>query len=266
MTLTVFVGYDVREHPAWLVCRETLIHPAASPEYQENGLDINVVPLSHKELRRQGLFDREWTIDKNGQPWDNVDGRPFSTDFSHSRFLVPHIAKQMGIKGPVVFVDCDFMFLEPITQMLDGLDRSKVISVVKHDTSTLVEGTKMDGVKQTTYSRKLWSSLMVFNMSHPDIDRFSKDVANIAAGSELHGLLGLPDSEIGEISSQWNYIPTMTELASSYINANAVHWSMGGPWMKGYEKAMFAPLWRDRFKHVTNKFLAGDMSELYPLS
>jgi hypothetical protein len=260
MTIHVFVGYDVREHAAWQVCRDTLVRP------DPNGprLDIEVHPLSHRDLRRRGLFDRPWKIDESGQFWDDRDGRPFSTEFAHSRFLVPHLAKLMGIKNSaVVFVDCDFMFLRPITEMLDCINPNKVVSVVKHDFHRVQEGVKMDGMLQQRYYRKLWSSLMVFNMGHSDIDLFdAKHPANNSTGSTLHGLRPFEDNEIGDICETWNYIPGHSP---SGVVPNAVHWSFGGPWMKEFEHTLYAYEWRARYRSILLNAHDHHLADLFPL-
>jgi hypothetical protein len=250
MTQHVFVGYDTREHAAWLVCRDTLIQP----DLNGPKLDVEVHPLSHRDLRRRGLFTRPWVVSGDGQMWDARDRRPFSTEFSHSRFLVPALAREMGIKtGAVVFMDCDFMFLRPITEMLHTIDRTKAISVVKHDAGRVREGVKMDGQEQAVYFRKLWSSLMVFNMSHPDARLFNSYFADTWSGMSLHGLIGFEDHQIGEIDGSWNWIPG---LSHRYREApNAVHWSLGGPWMPGYEAALFGSEWRSRYRHVVSDLL-----------
>jgi hypothetical protein len=261
MTLHVFVGYDIREHAAWLVCRDTLIDPLEGVL----GEDVEVHPLSHRDLRRRGLFDRPWRIDEAGQTWDERDGRPFSTEFSHSRFLVPHLAKEMGIRdGLVVFVDCDFMFIDPISDMLAGVDRRKVLSVVKHDFERVAEGMKMDGMAQQRYFRKLWSSLMVFNMGHADIDLFDTAHApNRSAGSTLHGFRALADDEIGVLPESWNWIPGHS---STNIPTSAVHWSFGGPWMEGYRDAPYASDWRRRYRAVVSDALSTDLAATFPLT
>lgn len=261
MTLHVFVGYDIREHAAWLVCRDTLLNPIENPSGKR--LDIEVHPLAHRELRRAGHFDRPWRVDETGQTWDERDGRPFSTEFSHSRFLVPHLAKKMGIGGPVVFVDCDFMFLRPITEMLHGVDPRKVISVVKHDFERVAEGVKMDGMSQQRYFRKLWSSLVVYNMAHPDIDLFDTVHApNFTAGAAMHGYTTLEDHEIGVLPDAWNYIPGHS---SSGVLPSAVHWSLGGPWMPGFEGVAYAPEWRKRFREVLIHAHDKNLASLFPL-
>lgn len=261
MTLHVFVGYDMREHAAWLVCRDTLLNPVLQPDVD---LDIQVHPLSHRQLRRAGHFDRPWRIDEQGQTWDERDGRPFSTEFAHSRFLVPYLAKQMGVmRGPVVFVDCDFMFLRPITEMLHGINPDKAFSVVKHDFERVQEGVKMDGMSQQRYFRKLWSSLMVFNMGHGDIDLLTAPhAANHSTGATLHGFNAFEDAEIGEIPETWNFVPSHSHPG---LLANAVHWSFGGPWMEEFRDAPFAPEWRRRYCAIMSSALAGDLSDTFPL-
>ncbi len=261
MTLHVFVGYDIREHAAYQVCRETLLRPIG-----HSPLDIEVHPLSHRDLRRRGLFDRPWRIDETGQFWDERDGRPFSTEFAHSRFLVPKIAAEMGIKAPVVFVDCDFMFLRPITEMLAGCDRTKMLSVVKHDFSRVAEGVKMDGMAQQRYFRKLWSSLMVFNMAHPHIDYFTHADYDPCheKGSDLHGFAAVSDNEIGALPASWNWIPGHSDPVSA---VDAVHWSLGGPWMPGFEATPFASEWRHCYRGVVQQAFdgSGKLSDLFPL-
>jgi hypothetical protein len=260
MTLHVFVGYDIREHAAWLVCRDSLLYSAVNHAI----IDIEVHPLSVRDLRRRALFDREWTTEYNGVTRDADDGMPFSTEFSFTRFLVPTLAREMGIKGPVVYVDCDFMFLRPITEMLHSLDRTKVLSVVKHAADTISPGVKMDGQFQCAYRRKLWSSLMVFHMGHRRADSlYDQTQVNSTNGRDLHGFSRFQDNEIGEIDPSWNWIPG---LSLEGIIPNAVHWSLGGPWMPGYEGTPFADTWRQRYQSVMSRLIAGrDLAETFSL-
>jgi hypothetical protein len=264
MTHHVFVGYDIREHAAWLVCKDTIENPFDIGFVTGSMLDVKVHPLSHRDLRRRKLFDRPWRIDAAGQTWDERDGRPFSTEFAHSRFLVPKLAQDMGITtGLVMFVDCDFMFLRPVTEMLKEIDTTKVVSVIKHDVAQVAEGTKMDGMSQKRYFRKLWSSLMVFNMDHDDISLFTHSHGpNHSSGSSLHGLTPLADEEIGEIDRAWNHIPGQCPEVQS---AKAVHWSLGGPWMPGYEEVAYAEPWRQRYRDVMVSALSQNLAATFPL-
>lgn len=258
MTIHVFVGYDSREHAAWLVCRDSILSPNGVPL---EGIEVH--PVSHRDLRRRGLFDRPWGVDTAGQTFDVRDGKPFSTEFSHSRFLVPRMAREMGVtSGAVVFVDCDFLFLRSIKEMLHGIDPTKVVSMVKHDPMRDLPETKMDGQAQQPYFRKLWSSLMVYNMGHPDIDLFDTiHRPNHSPGAALHGFLELDDNEIGAISPDWNFVPGL----STGGLPKAIHWSFGGPWLEEHAQVEFAGLWRRRYRSVATELLAGDLHALFPL-
>lgn len=253
----IYVGYDAREHAAYMACKYSLEHPV-----WEDGPQYDLYPLNHRELRRADLFDRPWEIDGKGQFWDKRDGRPFSTEFSHSRFLTPRLAYNAGYRDLVMFVDCDFLFLVPPIHLFNQIDRSKVVSCVKFN-MPIPEGQKMDGMVQQNYSRKLWSSLMVFNLGHPDAYKFLNLDVNMCPGRDMHNFLDLLDNEIGEIDPRWNHIPGLTAFGREAL---AVHWSLGGPWMKGHEKTEYAQKWFDTFHRSVSGNLWGQASSvLFPL-
>lgn len=264
----IYVGYDIREHLAWLVCQSSLIRPVDC--FRSPDRHLAIVPLSHRQLRREGLFDRAWRIGEDGQFSDERDGRPFSTEFSHSRFLVPALAAQasdrpVGERGWAMFVDCDFMFRQPVTDLLRGLDPTKAVYVVKHDFSRVVEGVKMDGMVQQRYYRKLWSSLVLWNLDHPKVtDMDWRRAANEAAGGDLHSFPWFTDDEIGGLDETWNWIPGHSVTA---VDPAAVHWSLGGPWMQGYEQAAFSEEWSLRLADLLRQMAAeGDYARLQPLT
>jgi len=232
---TIYVGYDNREDIAYQVCRSSLLSYSTSLRSED------IVPLKHQDLRTRKIFWREWRVDHSGQYWDDVDGRPFSTEFSFTRFLVPELARKQGItEGPVIFVDCDFLFMNDIQQLIrDHFDPSKAVQVVKHNykpTNTV----KMDNKIQVTYSMKLWSSFMIFNMGHPENNKLDLATANTASGSFLHGFgwLSSPDL-IGDIPPEWNVIGDKSEN----VKPSAVHYTEGGPWFRDYENCPFSKEW-----------------------
>lgn len=256
--LPIYIGYDQREHMAALVCAKTIAQATHyyRTDWRESGRMAVSEMLCHRHLRREGLFTRPWQVDEHGQFWDQRDGRPFSTEFSHSRFLVPHLAHLAGDTGWVGFVDCDFMFRRPAAALLDYCTPDKAIAVVKVDTSSLTAGLKMDGMRQEPYRRKLWSSLMLWNLDHeanrPLVE--SPEIANTWAGGSLHnfGWLGSEDL-IGEIPAEWNYIPGISPEPAVGGPA-AVHWSQGGPWMRGYEDVPFAASWRQEVRDLMDLY------------
>ena len=125
------------------------------------------------------------------------------------------------------------------------------------------EGTKMDGMAQQNYSRKLWSSLMVFNLAHPDIYKFLNLDVNWETGRDMHNFMGLLDDEIGEIDPRWNYVPGLTPYARM---PHAIHWSMGGPWMEQYQDVEYSQKWFETFHRCVSGNLWGKASSiLFPL-
>jgi lipopolysaccharide biosynthesis glycosyltransferase len=108
---------------------------------------------------------------------------------------------------------------------------------------------KMDNKIQTGYPRKLWSSLMLWNLDHPSNEKMGYFKLNEAEGIELHTFGWLQDNEIGEIHPRWNYVPGVTQVSfwikHSLIEDDpaAVHFSEGGPWFKGYENVEYATEW-----------------------
>lgn len=241
-TRHVFVGYDPREHDAWLVCKHTL------ETYHGKRQDVQAHPLGHRSLRHAGMFSRTWEVDAAGQYHDTIDGKPFSTDFSHSRFIVPHLAKSAGLSGWVMFVDCDFMFLGPVEalfKLAEGSD--KALLCVQHHMSVKDGSKKMDGVLQTSYARKMWSSIMMINLDHPSNDKLTVDEVNTRAGSWLHQFGWLLDHEIGELPETWNWIPGHSDEKTA---PEAVHYSFGGPYMRGFERVPYAQEWRLFFREV----------------
>lgn len=234
MTLTVYVGYDEREHEAYRVCRDSLLSDK-----------VDVVPLNHRDLRRANLFSRRWLVDSQGQYWDKEDGKAFSTQFSHSRFLVPMIHR----RGWCAFVDCDFLFLERAELMLGEADDRYAVMCRKFMLSGEEEGTKMDGMRQSWYPRKLWSSLMLINCDHPAWGRLSVGRVNTQDGGYLQQMLWLEPHEIGPLHNAWNRIPgidTEEEVAA----ARAIHYSLGGPWLPGYEEGPGAALWHRAYANL----------------
>lgn len=140
-------------------------------------------------------------MDARGQLYDLPSNAPCSTEFAISRFLVPILCQQ----GWALFVDCDVVFLGDVAELFALADPSKAVMVVKH--APLVEvGTKMDGQAQVGYTRKNWSSVMLFNCDHPANRRLSLADVNERPGRDLHALYWLHDEEIGALPAAWNWL------------------------------------------------------------
>ena len=225
MTLKVFVGWDPREDIAWEVCRHSILS-------RTDPSKVIVTPLVQQELREQGLYTRP--VDKKA-----------STEFSLTRFMVPKLA---GKKGYAIFVDCDFLFLADIRDVLEEVDPTKAVSVVQHNYCP-TESLKMDGRKQHQYPRKNWSSFVVFNCEHPAVQELTPEVVNLADPGFLHRFLWLQDEDIGSLDKGWNYLEGW--YSPHYDNINAIHFTRGGPWFDQMQDCDFAREWRQEFSSLT---------------
>lgn len=229
MSINIYIGYDQREKEAYEVCKYSILKHC--PE-------ANIIPLNHKDLRKKGLFTREWKIKSDGGFEDVRDGRPFSTEFAFTRFLVPHIQKE----GWALFIDSDMVFTADIKELFALADDSKATMVVKHDYSysTNVEAVKMDGCKQERYFRKNWSSLILWNCSHPANKALTLEHVNFMSGSWLHAFSWLKDEEIGELPQEWNWLEGHSNKSIAPKN---IHYTRGGPWFKDYKNVEYAKDW-----------------------
>ena len=230
MSFNVYVGYDPREDQAYQVCVKTLTRLSSIP--------LRIYTLRQDVLRSQGLYWRTHVQ----QYRDDIDLRPFSTEFAFTRFLVPTLQKN---KGWALFCDCDFMWRADVKELIDLVDDQYAVMVVKHDFRPAAS-TKMDGVPQQVYERKNWSSLCLWNCSHPANYKVELEDVNTQAGRWLHTFGWLDDELIGEIPEEWNYL-----VGHSYLNVDhpkAVHFTSGGPWIQGYVTVEYAGEWFDELR------------------
>lgn len=213
----VFVGYDSREDIAWQVCRHSLLR------HSDNNVDV--VPLRQDELRTRGLYTR---------PHDLAA----STEFSLTRFLTPHLADQQDW---TIFCDCDFLFTTDIRGVFADLDPSKALYCVKHQ-YTPAYRVKMDGKPQSVYPRKNWSSFMIFNGRHPDVQALTPQVVNSATAAFLHRFEWIKDENaIGELDLDWNFLSG--EYARPDTVPKVIHFTNGGPWFEHWSDCDYADLW-----------------------
>lgn len=227
--LKVFLGWDDREKTAYEVCKYSIEKHTCA--------DLDIIPLYHKELRKQGYFQRPWlTRATDGNRIDLIDDKPFSTEFSHTRFLVPEIMK---FDGWALFMDCDMIFTGDIKKLFALKDERYPVMCVKHRQEGK-ERTKMDGSPQERYHRKNWSSFMLINCGHPSNKKLTKEIVNTKTGSWLHSMSWLEDHEIGEIPMSYNWI---NGSSPGNVVPEVIHYSLGGPWFKDYQDCAFADKW-----------------------
>ena len=93
----IYIGYDGRDHRAL----EVLAH-----SIKKYNKEYDIIPLMEPALRRNGMYRRASVVYPNEphQRYDVFDGRPFSTDFTFTRFLVPALNQYDGL---ALFMDAD---------------------------------------------------------------------------------------------------------------------------------------------------------------
>lgn len=216
--LRIFIGWDSREDIAYQVCKRSLEMHSSIP--------LDIIPIKQNDLRSRALY------------WRESDALS-STEFSFTRFLTPYLA---GYRGWAVFVDCDFLFRKDIAGLLDYRDPSKALYCVQHDYRP-TESTKMDGQIQTQYPRKNWSSFMLINCAHEQVQGLTPDVVNTNSGLYLHRFNWLTDSAIGALPVTWNYLEGW-HSATDCDDPIAVHFTRGGPWFEKWTYVEFGNEWR----------------------
>lgn len=221
--MKIYIGRDKHEDDALKAAIKSLrLNSSITPEL-----------LDEDTLRAKGLYTR--MVDKRGQYYDMTSNAPCSTEFATSRFLVPILCQS----GWALFTDCDVLFMHDPEQILKQADPSKAVMVVKHQHEG-GEGQKMGGMTQTQYSRKNWSSVMLFNCDHPANQRLSLRDINERPGRDLHRFYWLHDDEIGSLTPDWNWLVNVTP--APYIPKIA-HFTLGGPWIEGWKPQPHDELW-----------------------
>ena len=194
----VFIGHDPRETVAVSVLTESLQARATRP-----------IQVAH--IRQEQLAD---VFDRPPSPLQ-------STAFSFSRFLVPWLC---DYQGWALFIDADMLCLADLAELWELRDGRYAVQVVKHEHRCRA-GVKFQGMPQTPYARKNWSSVMLFNASR--CRALTPALVNTATGLHLHQFGWLPDGEIGELPPEWNVLVGVQAVPA---NAKLLHYTLGGPW------------------------------------
>jgi lipopolysaccharide biosynthesis glycosyltransferase len=222
----IYVGWDSREDIAYQVCEHSILNRSKTTE---------VIPLKQKHLRDSGIYTRD--IDKLG-----------STEFTFTRFLVPFLN---NYEGWAIFCDCDMVFLSDAKNIFDQADDKYAVMCVQHD-YTPPEGHKMDGQLQLQYPRKNWSSMVLFNCGHPSNKKLTKELINDPSitGKYLHRFSWLEDSEIGELSHEYNWLVGWYKEPKDG-SPKVLHYTEGGPWFDNMRDCEYSDIWK---KEVINLY------------
>lgn len=210
--IRVFIGFDSRMPVVSSVLAHSINKRSTEP------VSISLISLAHIKK----IFNRERTSMQ-------------STEFSFSRFLVPYLS---NYEGYAIFFDNDMLVLDDIARLWALRDDRFAVQCVKHDHQPK-EKTKFLGEKQTPYAKKNWSSVMIFNNSK--CKALTPEYVNSATGLELHQFKWLTDeSLIGPLPHRWNHL---VDYDRSSSDVSLVHYTLGGPYYKGYENCDYSAEW-----------------------
>lgn len=227
--LRIYIGYDRRMPILFHVLSHSILKRASVP--------VALTPLVISQF--DSVLKRE--LDPNQ-----------STEFSFSRFLVPYLS---GFSGWSLFIDNDMLFLDDVANLWSQRDDRYAVQVVKHDHKP-TQKTKFLGAKQTSYTKKNWSSVMLFN--NEKCRALTPEYVSAASGLELHQFKWLQgDEHIGELEHGWNHLvdydPALPDTEISNL-----HYTSGGPYFKEFESCGYAEQWlaaRQSMLHVEEKQL-----------
>ena len=210
--INIFIGYDSKEKVAYNVLSHSIIQNSTKP--------VAITPIALNHLKDDFVRERNALS---------------STEFSFSRFMIPHL---MNYQGWALFMDCDMLMFEDVSELWRMRDDSKAIQVCKHD-YVPKEKTKFLGQTQTAYPKKNWSSFMLMNCKK--CSSLTPDYVNRASGLELHQFKWLEgDHLIGDLPLEWNWLVGEYEHKDDVKN---VHYTKGGPWFEEYARCDYSQDW-----------------------
>jgi hypothetical protein len=217
--INVFIGYDSKERVAYNVLSHSIIQNSTKP--------VAITPIALNNIKDDFVRER-----------NNLS----STEFSFSRFIIPHL---MNYRGWALFMDCDMLMFEDIAELWRLRDDKYAVQVCKHD-YTPKNTTKFLGQTQTAYPKKNWSSFMLMNCAK--CSALTPDYVNSATGLELHQFKWLEgDHLIGDLPLEWNW------LVGEYDHkedVNNVHYTEGGPWFEEYKDVDYSQDWFYNYKEA----------------
>lgn len=192
MTLNVFIGSDPRQPVAFQALAHSIWKTSKRP------VSITRLQLNQLPITRRGL-----------------------TEFTYSRFLVPHLSGYHGISA---FLDSDMLALSDISPLFDlALEGTDPVFVVKNKL------------------RFEWPSLMVFknyqcrNLTPEFVDNPDNKLFDFSWAES-----------VGELPSQWNHLVGYDAPQQAKI----VHYTKGIPIWPETRDCEYAAEWHDTFRET----------------
>ena len=208
MSLNVYIGYDRNNRMPALIAAESIMQHSSKP-VSFTFINLDCIP---EFTRKRSDLD--------------------STEFSISRFLVPYLS---GYTGWSLFIDNDVIVQSDISELFDIADDKYAVMCVKHNHKPS-NRLKFLGMKQSQYSKKNWSSVMLMN--NAKCKALTLEHVNTASGLDLHQFKWIKDSKVGALPKEWNALSGIDPLEDAKI----IHYTNGGAYFQesrycdGWEK------------------------------
>jgi len=218
--LKIFIGYDDREKIAFHVLAHSIISNSTIP--------VSINPIRLSNLKK--FYKRK-------------RGKKDSTEFSISRFLTPYLS---GYEGYSLYLDCDFIILEDIAKLLKSIPKTsdKTLWCVKHKYLPR-DRRKFLKSKQFIYSKKNWSSFILFN--NKKCKKLTPEFVAKKHGLYLHQFKWTKDKLIGNLSNKWNILVGEQKIPKKFYS---LHYTIGGPYFKKYSKCEGSKFWFNLKKQI----------------
>ena len=221
-TLNIYIGFDEKEAVVFHTCVQSIIEKCKVP--------VSIHPLNLQ------MFKNYKEIHNDG-----------SNNFIYSRFLVPYLN---NFKGKALFLDGDMIVNDDLNNLFNQFDDQYAVQVVKHDYKTKYP-IKYLGHKNDDYPKKNWSSVILFNCSHPKNRILTPKLIETAQGSYLHRFSWLNEQEVGEISKEWNYL--VLEYPETE-KAKIFHYTVGAPCFNKFNFGKEAKIWHNTYLNAQSGF------------
>lgn len=232
----IFIGFDPAERRAHVVAMQSLRSTMLHFPYPVERLALLELTIG------QGIYTRPTSYREiNGRTvlWDGISDAPMTTEHAIARFFVPYLCHYQGW---ALFTDGDVLFRDDVVDLFALADPHYAVQVVQHPAMSAI-GDKKDGQPQTTYARKNWSSVMLWNCAHPAHQRLTLQALNAYPGRDLHQFAWLPSEAIGALPLGWNYLVGESQTPADKL-VHLAHFTLGTPDLPGHEKDPYAAEWR----------------------
>jgi lipopolysaccharide biosynthesis glycosyltransferase len=220
--INLYVGYDEREAIAYHVFCHSVIKNTSIP--------VKITPLVLSQLKEF-----------------NETHQDRSNDFVYSRFLTPYLNE---FDGWAIFADGDMICQADLKELIGMADRNKALMVVKHDYQTKASIKYLGNINEN-YPRKNWSSVILWNCSHPKHKILTPEFVSNQTGKFLHRFSWLDDDDIGELPVEWNWLACEYEKNT---DAKLIHYTLGTPCFKDFRDTDMAEIWYDYYESAKKGF------------